>query len=203
MMITALEERRKGLTALYLDGEYAMCVDTMTLLATGKKTGSSITDEELHTLLEQSDCNRAKEKALYLMEYRSRTKKELSDKLCPLYGERAAASAISRLEELGLLNDEAYAREYAEALLHRKGFSRQRAMLELLKKGIDRELCEDILNELEPDPVEQIGHLLATKFARRNLSDDKERARVVNSLKAMGYRWSDIQEAFSACFSDL
>lgn len=197
MTITGIEERKKSMTALYIDGEYAVSVDTMTFLSTGKKVGSEITDDELYELIETSKYNRAKEKALYLIEYRSRTKKELYDKLVVLFGESASERAIERLEELGLINDEKYAREYAEVLLERKGFSRQRAEFELMKKGIDKDVIEEILDELEPEPVEQIKKLLQTKFARR-LSNEKDLAKTVNSLKAMGYRWSDISEAIES-----
>ena len=197
MTITGIEERKKSMTALYIDSEYAVSVDTMTFLSTGKKIGSEITDDELYELIETSKYNRAKEKALYLIEYRSRTKKELYDKLVVLFGENASERAIERLEELGLINDEKYAREYAEVLLERKGFSRQRAEFELMKKGIDKDVIEEILDELEPEPVEQIKKLLQTKFARR-LSNEKDLAKTVNSLKAMGYRWSDISEAIES-----
>ena len=197
MTITGIEERKKSMTALYIDGEYAVSVDTMTFLSVGKKVGSEITDDELYELIETSKYNRAKEKALYLIEYRSRTKKELYDKLVVLFGESASERAIERLEELGLINDEKYAREYAEVLLERKGFSRQRAEFELMKKGIDKDVIEEILDELEPEPVEQIRKLLQTKFARR-LSNEKDLAKTVNSLKAMGYRWSDISEAIES-----
>ena len=194
MTVTGIEERKKSMTALYIDGEYAVSVDTMTFLSAGKRVGSEITDDELYELIETSKYNRAKEKALYLIEYRNRTKKELYDKLVVLFGENASERAIERLEELGLINDEKYAREYAEVLLERKGFSRQRAEFELMKKGIDKDMIEEILDELEPEPVEQIRKLLQTKFARR-LSNEKDLAKTVNSLKAMGYRWSDINDA--------
>lgn len=197
MIITGIEERKKSLTALYIDGEYAVSVDTMTFLSTGKKVGSEITNEELYDLIETSKYNRAKEKALYLIEYRSRTKRELYDKLIVLFGESATKRAIERLEELGLIDDEKYAREYAEVLLDKKGFSRQRAEFELMKKGIDKDVIEEILDELEPEPVEQIKKLLQTKFARR-LSNEKDLAKTVNALKAMGYRWSDINEAINS-----
>ena len=197
MIITSTEERKKSLTALYIDGEYAVSVDTMTFLSTGKKIGSEITDEELYELIEMSKFNRAKEKALYLIEYRSRTKKELYDKLIVLFGESASERAIERLEELGLVDDEKYAREYAEVLLDKKGFSRQRTEFELMKKGIDKDVIEEILDELEPEPVEQIKKLLETKFARR-LSNEKDINKTVNSLKAMGYRWSDINDAMNS-----
>ena len=196
MLITAAEERKKGLTALFIDGEYAVSVDTVTLASMGMKTGSEISDEELYELIENSKINRAKEKALYLIEYRSRTRREIRDRLVPLFGERAADKALERLEELGLINDESYARDLAEQLITRKHYSRERAVFELMKKGIDRDTAEEILDEYDTDPCEQVKALLETKYARA-MSDEKGRARTVNSLRAMGFRWSDIKEAMS------
>ncbi|MBQ8133243.1 MAG: regulatory protein RecX [Clostridia bacterium] len=196
MLITAVEERKKGMSALFIDGEYAVSIDTVTLISSGKKTGSDITDEELYELLEKSKINRAKEKALYLIEYRARTRKEIMDKLIPLYGENAAELAVERLEELGLIDDEAFAREYAQQLLTKKKYSIKRASFEMQKKGIDRDLIDEILEELEPDSVEQIVSLLETKYARY-LDDEKGRARAVNGLKSMGYSWYDIKEAMT------
>lgn len=202
MLITAAEERKKSMTALFIDGEYAVSIDTMTFVSSGKKTGSEITDDELYDLTEKSKISRAKEKAFYLIEYRSRTKRELLDKLVPLYGENAAELAVERLEELGLIDDEAYAREYAESLLFRKKFSRERALFEMMKKGIEKDVIEEILDELSPEPVEQIRSLIETKFYR-NLSDEKGRKKIINSLKTMGYRWSDINDALSEYTDDL
>ena len=194
MLITAAEERKKGMTALYIDGEYALSVDTLTLASRGFKAGSEITDEELYELIEASKVNRAKEKALYLIEYRSRTAKDLRDKLVPLFGEDAADAAIERLESLGLIDDERFARDYAEQLIRNKHFSRQRAAFELMKKGIDRDTADAVLDEMEADPTDQIRTLLETKYSRVP-KDEKGRNRIVNSLRSMGYGWSDIRNA--------
>ena len=194
MLITATEERKKSMTALFIDGEYAVSIDTMTFISSGKKIGSEITDDELYELIQKSKVSRAKEKALYLIEYKSRTKRELLDRLIPLYGQNASELAVERLEQVGLIDDESFAREYAENLLFRKKFSKERTVFEMTKKGIDKCIIEEILDEIAPDPVEQITNLLETKFAR-NLSDEKGRVKTINSLKAMGYRWSDIKDA--------
>ena len=66
----------------------------------------------------------------------------------------------------------------------------------MMKKGIDRELADEILDEMEPDPIDQIKALLETKYSRR-LSNEKDIQKTVNSLRAMGFRWSDIKEALS------
>ena len=94
MEITAIEPRRKRLSQLYLDGEPAVKVDTETLLKARWKVGMEISDEELHGLLQESETRRAKEKALYLLEYRSHSKKELADKISRTTSREAAEAAV-------------------------------------------------------------------------------------------------------------
>ena len=193
MLITAAEERKKGLTALYIDGEYAVSVDSLTFAGSVFRVGSQITDEQLYELIRLSDVNRAKEKALYLIEYRPRSRKEVEDKLVPLFGEDASQSALSRLEELGLIDDEAFARRYARQLFENKHFPAKRVSFELMKKGIDRDIIDEIIEELEPDPCEQIEIIISKKYARC-LDDEKGRQRAINGLRAMGFSWQDIKE---------
>ncbi len=193
MLITAAEQRRKGMTALYIDGEYAVSVDTVTFMSSSYKMGSDITDEQLYDLIQSSNINRAKEKALYLIEYRPRSRKEIEDKLIPLYGEDAAEQALERLEELGLIDDESFARRYAEQLFENKHFSSSRVYYELLKKGIDKTIIDDIIEETEPDPCDQINAVISKKYARC-LDDEKGRQRAINGLRAMGFSWSDIKD---------
>ena len=108
MLITAIEKRRKMLSALFLDGEFAVNIDTETLLQFRYKIGMDITDEQLHELILASDARRANEKALYLLEHRSHSKKELIEKIQRTTSKEAARSAADRMEYFGLVNDEAF-----------------------------------------------------------------------------------------------
>ncbi len=191
MLITAVEPRKKSLSALYIHGEYAVSIDTVTLAASGFREGSEIDDDQLHDLIETSNVNRAKEKALYLIEYRARTRKEIEDKLKIEYGEKAAVTAVERLQELGLIDDEGFAKEYAYQLLVKKKYSEKRTLYEMLKKGIDKELAEEIIEELGIDPEEQIRYLLETKYAKL-MNDEGNRKKVVSTLAGMGFSWYDI-----------
>ncbi len=193
MLITSAEERKKGMTALFIDGEYAVSIDTVTLMSSGFRTGSEISDEQLYDLIQLSKINRAKEKALYLIEYRARSRKEIEDKLVPLYGEQAAEQAIERLGQLGLIDDEGFAREFARQLFENRHYSSKRVSFELMKKGIDRYLIDEIIEELEPDAHEQIEKILSTKYSRC-LDDEKGRQRAINGLRAMGFSWYDIKD---------
>ena len=69
MKITALKEKRKGLTQVFIDGEYAMTLDSMVLLENHVKENLEISDEELYKIVKKSKERRANEKALTLLEY--------------------------------------------------------------------------------------------------------------------------------------
>ena len=194
MLVTALEPRRKRLTALFLDGELAAKLDSETLLQSGLRIGMELDDEELHRLIQRSDAHRAQEKALYLLEHRSHSKKELADKISRTAGREAAERAAERMEELGLVNGAQYARNLAEELLQRKRFAARRAEYELLQKGIDRALAQEMVEELAPEPEESLRFLLERKY-QRSLSDEKGRRRVFAALQRLGYSGEDIRTA--------
>jgi len=193
-MLSAAEPRRKGLTALFIDGEFAVSVDTETFVLSGLKPGAELSDERLHELIQKSDERRAREKALYLLEHRAHSQKELADKIARTVPREAAEQAARHLAELGMVNDEEYARNLAAELFGRKGCSASRVRWELTRRGIERELAEQIAEESAPDPAQAIRRLLETKYAR-SLGDEKGRRRTVAALQRLGYRWEDIRSA--------
>ena len=191
MIITDVVPKRKRLSALYIDGEFALKIDTETFLSSRFKIGGEITDEELKELIDASNEKRAKEKALWLISYRDHSKKELSEKLRRDSDDEAAHKAVERMEELGLIDDEKYARRYAEELINVKHLSVRGARYKLTEKGIDRELADEILEELDPDPREHIATIIERKY-KKALPDEKGKRRAVAALQRMGYSWSDI-----------
>lgn len=191
MRVTEIRARRKQLSALYLDGEYAVSIDTKTLLEQRVDVGSELDDEDLRELISLSDENRAKEKALRLISYRSHSKKELTDKIRRTATDEAAQKAADRMEELGLVNDEDFARRYAEQLLTIKHMSKRAAAMELQRKGIDRDMIEETLGKIEVDPREQITEFLSKKY--KNLDDEKIKRRAIAALRRLGYGWEDIR----------
>lgn len=191
MKITEIRPRRKGLSALFIDGEFAMALDTQTLLEQRIDVGKELDDEELHELITLSNERRAKEKALWLISYRSHSKKELRDKIRRTCDAEAAEKAVERMEELGLVNDEDFARRYAEQLLYGKRLSKRAAFYELRRKGIDQATAEEALAELDVDVHEQIRALIEKKY--RNINDEKIRRRAVAALQRLGYGWEDIK----------
>lgn len=201
MIITNIVPKRKKLSALYIDGEFALKIDTETILTSPYSIGCEITDEQLKELIEKSGEKRAKEKALWLLSTRDHSKRELETKIRKTSDCQSAKKAVERMEELGLVDDEKFARRYAEELINVKHLSTRGAKYKLTEKGIDKELAEEILDELAPDPREHIEILIERKY-KRYLSDEKGRRKTVAALQRMGYGWSDIKAVMSNFFED-
>lgn len=191
MLITAIEPRRKAMSALYIDGEFVMNLDTRTLIENRFDVGREIDDDDLHEIINLSNERRAKEKALWLISYRDHSKKELTDKIKRTCDEESAEKAVERMEELGLVNDRVFAERYARKLLFTKHMSKTAASYELALKGIDRELADEILDSIDVDEREQIREVIEKKY--RNISDEKIKRRAFSALQRLGYRFDDIR----------
>lgn len=201
MLVTALEPRRKSLCAVFIDGEFAMNLDMETIMASRINVGSELTDEELKELIGRSNEKRAKEKALWLISYRDHSKKELIDKIKKSADADSARKAADRLEELGLLSDENFARRYARELIQTKHLSVTGAEYKLLQKGIDKELAQSVLEELDPDPKEHIRAVIDKKYSK-NLQEEKGIRRCISGLQRLGYRYTDIKAVLSEYTED-
>ena len=200
MKITAVEPRRKQMCALFIDGEYVMNLDAQTLIENRFDVGREIDDDELKEIIEKSSERRAKEKALWLISYRSHSKKELFDKLKRSFDETSAQKAVDRMEELGLINDEEFARLYAHKLVNGKKMSVKAAEFELYRKGIDKITAEQVLGELEYDPQTQIIEFITKKY--KNIQDEKIKRRAVAALQRKGYSWEEIRQAIESLVSE-
>lgn len=100
--------------------------------------------EELNKLL----LHRAKLKAMSLLKYQDRTRKELKDRLMRVeFPEFITEGAIAYVESFGYINDEEYVRRYMEYKAVTK--SRIQIKMDLRKKGIGTEILERIFDEYE------------------------------------------------------
>ena len=193
---------------LSLDGEYIATVNADYWFTCGIKSGSEVTPEQLEELLTESARRKMMNKALDLLSMRDYSRRELSDKLVTKAWEKKeqkdmdlgslkqqASDICDRLEELGLLNEERFARSYVDELIRRKHLSKSGLKTALIQKGVQRDIIETVLEEVDVDPVEQIRELLATKFKNRDLTDEKQKSRTVNALLRLGYRYNEIHAA--------
>ena len=141
-----------------------------------------------------------KEKALRLLEYRSHSEKELSDKLIR-YGadEEDIERVIEFCREYNFLNDESYARALAHDLAALKRLGKRRIYSELRVKGISDETAREVLSEMEDDEDELLR--LVEKKARGNF-ERKNREKVIRYFIYRGYELGDIKNALERLMTD-
>lgn len=197
MRITETAIRRRRLYLLRLDNETEYTVDRRTLDESPYRVGSDITAEQLEALLTQSQYNRARERALYLLGLRDYACGELEQKLHTEASPEIAATVVARLQEVGLLDDAAYARRLARHLTEYKQYPRRRVEQELRRRGIDSATVCDAVSALESDDFQQALALLEKKYYNK-LNAPEDRRRATAALARRGFTYTAIRRAMDA-----
>ena len=121
---------------------------------------------------------------------RARSRKELSDKLAKkLVPDDVATRLLDRFEEVGLVDDEAFARSWIESRQPGKGLARRALAQELRRKGIDDEVAREVLDEVDPADEEEAARALVRKKLRSlsRVDDTTATRRLVGMLARKGY----------------
>ncbi|MEV5175939.1 recombination regulator RecX [Streptomyces flaveolus] len=133
---------------------------------------------------------RARAICLRLLTGTPRTRKQLADALRKReIPEDAAEEVLSRFEEVGLIDDGAFADAWVESRHHGRGLARRALARELRTKGVDSALIEDAVAQLDSEQEEATAReLVARKLrATRGLDRDKRLRRLAGMLARKGY----------------
>lgn len=171
--ITKIDKQaRRDRYNIYLDGKYAFSLSAKVLAELCLKEGDELAAADISSAKKKDDENKTFGRALHILSYRNHSRKELLDKLMRKFDKNLAEIAVKRLEEMELINDEAFAVEY----IQRSKKGKKAVYLELLKKGIARNLIEEALSEKSDDEEVENAKSLAEKIIKRN---EKETSVVV------------------------
>jgi regulatory protein len=120
----------------------------------------------------------------------ARSRKELGDKLAAKnVPDDVATRLLDRFEEVGLVDDEAFARSWIASRQPGKGLARRALAQELRRKGVDDEVAREALEEIEPDQEEAAARALVRKKLRSlaRVDDTTATRRLVGMLARKGY----------------
>lgn len=157
--------------------------------------GMELSEEEADRLIYENDLRRARERALYLMESRDHSYRELFDKLEKNYSEDICFEVCNRLAEIGVINDRRYAEKLCRQLFEVKKLGRYRVKQEMRLKGLGSEIIEEAMENFseEDEPFERLEKLVEQKY-ERYLTDRKGVEKVKNALARKGYSFREIKE---------
>lgn len=100
-----------------------------------------------------------------------------------------AGAVLDRMEQVDLVDDEAFAHEWVRSRQRSKGLSGRALRLELHRKGIDTETASAALAEIDPDDERSAARELVERKARatRGLDHQVRVRRLAGMLARKGY----------------
>ncbi|MFG2474410.1 recombination regulator RecX [Streptomyces fagopyri] len=135
-------------------------------------------------------AERARAICLRLLTGTPRTRKQLADALRKReIPDEVADEVLSRFEEVGLINDGAFADAWVESRHHGRGLARRALARELRTKGVDSTLIDEAVGQLDSEQEETTARELVTRKLRstRGLDRDKRLRRLAGMLARKGY----------------
>jgi regulatory protein len=120
----------------------------------------------------------------------ARSRKELADRLAKRnVPDEIATRLLDRFEEVGLVDDEAFARLWTTSRQSSKGLARRALAQELRRKGVADEVAREALDELDPADEEASARDLVRRKLRTmsRLDDTTKTRRLLGMLARKGY----------------
>ncbi|CAM5244819.1 recombination regulator RecX [Streptomyces griseus] len=119
-----------------------------------------------------------------------RTRKQLADALRKReIPDEAAEEVLARFEDVGLIDDAAFAGAWVESRHHGRGLARRALVRELRTKGVDAAVIDEAVGQLDADQEEETARELVARKLRstRGLDRDKRLRRLAGMLARKGY----------------
>ncbi len=176
---------------VFVDGREAFTVSEEVARELGLEVGRVLGTSEAERLEADDEKERAREAALRLLAVRARSEGELLDRLRRRgFADDVAAGVISSLAEVGLVDDVAFARAWADERMRLKPVGPRRLRQELLARRVDSELVARVVSETYGEHSELELARRAAQRRRRTGSGPtaaKERARLRSFLLRRGF----------------
>lgn len=121
---------------------------------------------------------------------RARSRKELADKLAARQvPDDVATRLLDRFEEVGLVDDRAFARLWVDSRHRGKGLAPRALAAELRRKGVADEVVKEATDEIGAEEQDEAARALVRRKLRcvASLDRDKATRRLVGMLARKGY----------------
>lgn len=120
----------------------------------------------------------------------ARSRSELAERLQRRnVPDAVARRLLDRFEEVGLVDDEAFARMWVESRQRSRGLARRALAHELRRKGIADDTARHVLDDVDPDDEEEAARRLVRRKlgSVRHVDDVKATRRLAGMLARKGY----------------
>lgn len=187
-----LQKKNTERVSVFIEGEFALGLYKETVLKHGLRKGKVLSGAEIAQLQDEDGFLAARAYAFRLLNMRAQTTAGLRKKILGKgFPEDAANQIVAQLEERGFLNDATYAQQFVTERSRLKKHGAARIRMDLLKKGVRREVIEEALQKmLQPDESLEAARALARKQWKKTMREpdkQKRRKRLFDFLIRRGY----------------
>lgn len=195
MKITAITAQVKNTERvnIFVDGKYAFSLNLDEVIKEKVKKDLEIDSNDLKRLKKISDDGKLRARSLEWLLNRPHSIREFRDYL---YRKKAEPDFIETLvgefSDRGYLNEPKFAVWLVE-LQKRRGKSNRAIRGELFKKGISRELADEVLAK-DNDEAKRLAQIITKKQKLNRYKDPQKLARYLTS---QGFSWSDVKTALN------
>jgi regulatory protein len=166
MIITSIERQVKQPHRynIYIDDQYAFSVHEDILIRHSLSKGMELDSSEMEKLLHHEENNKALHGALYYLKFRSRSEKEIRQQL-----KRKGFSAatiqyvIERLTKQKYIDDQQFAIQWTKYRMMEQSKGRRYVQEELKEKGVNDDLIERALDQIDDNIEKNKAMKLAEK----------------------------------------
>ena len=203
--ITALKtnKRTDKQVNLYLDGKFAVKLDTELAVKKGLKVGEEISDGRIKELTEDVGLARGLNIAYRFLSYRPRSEAEMKDRLHRRgFEDSKIEIIINKLKEQNLLDDTAFAQFWKENRDTFRPRSQRLTRLELKKKGVADEIIKEVTDDSDDM---QSAYQAALHKAQHLPNQDYEvfRRRLGDYLKRRGFGYTVISQTVKRLWQEM
>ena len=202
MKIVEIKRDKKHTVKVTLDNEKAFNFDIDYWNSICFHENDTITEEQLNHHLQESEYIRAKARGIWFLDRADYSEKALYEKIVAGgISPAAAARAVARIKELGLINDRKFAERLAN-LMSESNISKREAYAKLYNKGLPKEIIKSVLEETPFDETEQIAAIIDKKY-RAKMNTKENIQKVYAALIRKGFSYSAVSEAIKRYTKEL
>ncbi len=190
------QKRNKSRVNVYVDGEYVLALELLTVMKLGLKIGTEVTETQLAEAALDTEQSVALERAMnYIARGRKTSfqlRKYLTDKE---YAPAVVNYVMDKMKYYGYIDDKAYAQAYVEQNSQSKGA--RRVKQELIQRGIKLSEAEEV-SEQERDSSLDNATRLAERYMRGKDCDIKTIVKLQRYLVSRGYDFDIVNSVVRA-----
>ncbi|NBM14115.1 recombination regulator RecX [Streptomyces sp. GC420] len=156
----------------------------------GRRDGGASSPSRAEEAAPRDPGEQARAICLRLLTGTPRTRKQLADALYKRgIPDEVASEVLSRFEDVGLIDDAAFAGAWVESRHHGRGLARRALARELRTKEVDSAVIDEAVGRLDSEQEEETARALVERRLRstRGLDRDKRLRRLAGMLARKGY----------------